>query len=571
MMKLASLNDNNIANILNINNISNNTTFRKTSLDNKLKANPSNLKSKSTSKISLGNSNNNSNNITKSFILSQNKPFKKNISNIQTLKYMPKRLIKISGHSEIKLRDIGGSRFKYESIFPSTSKNNNVKTETKKLMEQEMNSSNNDTEFRTAYVLKNAKISENFNKLENNKDLFTENGKGKFEELFSQLSKLIDSQVKTCFDFDEIYNNTNNNNVCVKNHFDKNKNLFNNTTSDNLSSMQNTYFSNTFMSNSANNTNTNNYCYFDTNTNFNTNISSRTNYNNNSFNVNNNISPKTKKYIITWYNFNLLINKLMTFIFTEFRECKTENIKIKKKIKENEIKCEKMEKKFRENQKLLYKLEANSRINKQRLTEEQIKKQENNFKIKENKYIIEIYKLQTEIINLTSLLDKAKDYFDKYLESKAEMKDQNQRLIGLKNEFLKELKNANTNIALQNDSIDDLNNKIQNYEDEISMFKQGVEENKKIDIERTTRIKKLEMMLMEREENIVMINEELEWFTREYDREKYLHSNTQNELKILENRLYSNSNDEKKIDNNANNNANSTSNPANNGIDKEDK
>ncbi|MCF0104928.1 MAG: hypothetical protein HUJ51_06075 [Eggerthellaceae bacterium] len=68
--------------------------------------------------------------------------------------------------------------------------------------------------------------------------------------------------------------------------------------------------------------------------------------------------------------------------------------------------------------------------------------------MKENEYIIQIFKLETEIQNLTKLLDKAKNYFNKYLESKEEIANNNSRMQQLKIDFNKELKNAYTNVYL---------------------------------------------------------------------------------------------------------------------------
>ena len=46
------------------------------------------------------------------------------------------------------------------------------------------------------------------------------------------------------------------------------------------------------------------------------------------------------------------------------------------------------------------------------------------------------------------------------------------------------------------------------------------------------------MVIDEKNENIKMMNEELEWFVREYNKEKFNHKNTQNALRTLENRIF---------------------------------
>ena len=52
------------------------------------------------------------------------------------------------------------------------------------------------------------------------------------------------------------------------------------------------------------------------------------------------------------------------------------------------------------------------------------------------------------------------------------------------------------------------------------------------------KIKKMKMVIDEKNENIKMMNEELEWFVREYDKEKFNHKNTQNALRTLESRIF---------------------------------
>ena len=48
---------------------------------------------------------------------------------------------------------------------------------------------------------------------------------------------------------------------------------------------------------------------------------------------------------------------------------------------------------------------------------------------------------------------------------------------------------------------------------------------KKNNIEMQAKLKKMEMILGEKEENIVMLNEELECYLKKYDEEKFHHNN----------------------------------------------
>ena len=53
------------------------------------------------------------------------------------------------------------------------------------------------------------------------------------------------------------------------------------------------------------------------------------------------------------------------------------------------------------------------------------------------------------------------------------------------------------------------------------------------------------MIVNEKNENICMLNEELEWYIREYTKEKFNHNNSKTALQILEKRIFK---DDEKID-----------------------
>lgn len=472
-------------------------SFRKKSSNPKIKTTIS--KKKSINKLSIKSLMNKEIN-TKSINFSEAHSRNRNILNInnstQFLNFKPKRLIKITGYSEIPLKNIGGKMMKYSSLFSP------IKKDKDNEIKQEISTSLSDAEFRSVYLLKTSKISDNFEKYEINKELFNGNNKYKFIEIFKQISKFLEKQAKTCFNFDDIYNNNNN------------KLNFNNTSSDN-----NNNFTNMCLTNR--NTVSINSC-FDTNTNYNEN--------------NNNILAKTKEYIISWNNYNALLDKFFHILFNELRDCKNENLKVTKKINEIEYKYSKIIKKFEFAQSRLCKFESASKL--KNVFKEKIDQLQYNFQQKENKYVIKVYNLENEIKNLVTLLDKAKDYFNKYIESKKEIENQNEKIYLLRNEFNKELKNANLDVVLQKDAIDELNEKIKKNELQIEKYKTLQDKNKQVEIERTTHQKKLEMIINEKEENICMLNEELEWFIREYNKEKNDHNNTKNELRLVENRYY---------------------------------
>ena len=149
-----------------------------------------------------------------------------------------------------------------------------------------------------------------------------------------------------------------------------------------------------------------------------------------------------------------------------------------------------------------------------------------------------IYKLEDEIRNLTILLNKNKDYYNKLKEKEKEVeknKKQNEEMKSLYNKEIHEkiIQNAN-----EKDREEELNNKIIDLEETIDKLKEEQEINKRQEIETNAKVKKIRMIINEKSENILMLNEELEWYIREYQKEKFNHNNTKTALQILENRIF---------------------------------
>ena len=122
-----------------------------------------------------------------------------NITEMHLLKYRPKRLIKLKeqGNCQIPFCNMGGLSLDFEKTFSSDDKrykinsdlNQNILTnipENERLM-----NSNNDTEFKSTFIFKFAKNTEEFNKLSTYSELIDDNNEKRiFEETFSKISKL---------------------------------------------------------------------------------------------------------------------------------------------------------------------------------------------------------------------------------------------------------------------------------------------------------------------------------------------------------------------------------------------
>ena len=123
--------------------------------------------------------------------------------------------------------------------------------------------------------------------------------------------------------------------------------------------------------------------------------------------------------------------------------------------------------------------------------------------------------------------------YEKKENSKANDTDEDKYLYN-KEIHEKILQNAN-----EKDKEEELNKKVNELEDIIDELKEEIELNKRKEIESNAKLSKIMMILREKNENLLMFNEELEWYIREYNKKK-------NELKVLENRVFKNNNENSK-------------------------
>ena len=104
--------------------------------------------------------------------------------------------------------------------------------------------------------------------------------------------------------------------------------------------------------------------------------------------------------------------------------------------------------------------------------------------------------------------------------------------------FNKEIQDKNLQFAIEKDKRDELLNQLGELNDTIKELKEQKDEQKRQEIEVTAQILKMKIIIEAKNENIMMMNEELEHYMREYNKEKYNHQNTLAVLRSLENRIY---------------------------------
>ena len=237
--------------------------------------------------------------------------------------------------------------------------------------------------------------------------------------------------------------------------------------------------------------------------------------------------------------FNTSINKYCEMIFNELQDEKNMNMKLRKRNFEVENMCQVKINELNDLNSYLNRYDVSTKIYMKKGKEETIESIRKGFVQKENAYLLKIYKLEDEIRDLTALLSKNKEYFEKYKESEKKVEDKRRQNEEMKFAFNKELHDKVIENAICQDKQYELNEHIKELNKEIEMLKEENEEQKRMNIDVVTQNKKLIAVINMRNENLAMLNEEMEMYMMMYDKEKGEHHNTNQALQALENRYYS--------------------------------
>ena len=532
MYKSIKIHDNNSP-LMQVNNFGNKSSIKDGKFNKKYKIITKNLKN-----VSLNILKNRSKNPT---VLSLGNNY---VTEFHLIKYRPKRLTKLKdqGNSQIPITEMGGNSFELEKVNKSVDKNKNFNNKTgTNLIDDFLNNKtiiNNfaENEFKSYYILKFAKISEDFNKLKNFDEIMSDNmNKRIFDEYFEKISKLIETQNKLYFNNIEYnQNNFNINDNIVNNNISPNVSSFNsiipsinfnettkNKTRNNLVQDMPNLFSNT-----SNNLNLTKYNSLN-----NTYITTLSSFNSPNFN---NFTKNMKSLFSTWAEIMINFTKFIAHILKEISIYKTDNLNLKKKNVSDETHLNKVSRELDELKKYINKFDINHKIYSQMHKENKINDLKKGFLMKENEYKLTIYKLEKEIKALTTLLDNNKIYYTKYLDLSKEIGINRKEKEMLKVKFNKELQENNIQFLVEKDLKEELNLKIEKLNDELKGINEEKNEEKRNNVEMQSLIKKLRNEMVEKKENIMMLNEELEIYIRKYYEEKSKYLTTLKDLKLLE-------------------------------------
>ena len=374
--------------------------------------------------------------------------------------------------------------------------------------------------FKNEYILKFAKNAEYFNTFEKNSELISENRKDNFNENFKKIKRMLKNITNLFFnDYKVKINNDEDSKLEI---FDRKSGFYKYKTNLKAKSNKSLDLPRIFA------------------TLPNEDISDLSIIEKNSVcesKMDENLNIKNKDIISGWYQFCTLMNKFISLIFTELRENKENIRKQSQKLKDYEVRLENSTKEIDKMQSFLSKYEVNSKIFLKIKNEKEIEKVKSIFNKKENEYILSNFRLKNEIKNLTSLLDENQKYFHKCKELENDINKGKQKNEELKYFYNQELQAKNMENIIHTEKEEQLELKIKELEKVIQGLQNDKDEYKKKYIENQIKVKNLSMNMNERNENILMQNEEIEWFVREYGKLNNNYLNIKRDLNNIENSL----------------------------------
>jgi len=417
----------------------------------------------------------------------------KKVLSFSLLKYKPKRLVNFK-RINIPLPNLGKVTFDYSKTFVSEnaseikSKKRNFcdfsKNQTQTKLETFIKD-DNIIEFKNIYILKFAQYSDSIKKFHQCKELIKDDKKREFEDLYNKICKNLDIQLQTFLE-----------GLDYEDDESQNKKVFVST-----------------------------YC--------NTISQSKSLYENNNKYIN-----MKKKITGICSDFDNYVIKFINILFRELKENRNEIIKFQKNNHENELKINLLTKELEDLKGYINKYNLNKMIYSEKAKENSIRKIKEKYTAKENEYIISMFKFQKEINSLIQLLDKNKNYYNKFKEAEKEITKNKKNNELLRINFNKELKEKNVLYAIEKDQNEELMIKLNELNNIINEFKEQKEKHSRDEIEMTAQMLQLKNMVDEKSEIIMMMSEELEHYMRIYNKEKTKYENTLMALRTLENRIF---------------------------------
>ena len=239
------------------------------------------------------------------------------------------------------------------------------------------------------------------------------------------------------------------------------------------------------------------------------------NANNNNYIQKKDFDNLIKKEVVFSCIYNNLMNRLIALLFEELNSGKERNFKLLQRNHEDDLIINTKNKALNELNRYINRYDVDTKITYIKKQEQKNNIIKQSFINKQNEYITKIYKLESEIKIMANLLNKNKIYFNKCREYEEKINTNKKETEKMKVLFKRELREKNTlfeeAVTRREELREELSN-IRAYVDDLTKDKKN---NKSLDIMSKAKIKKLTNMLNERNENIRMLNEELEYYLRQ--------------------------------------------------------
>ena len=244
-----------------------------------------------------------------------------------------------------------------------------------------------------------------------------------------------------------------------------------------------------------------------------------------------------KENVTVSYELLYSLITLMDRLITDIKSLEDKNTKMKNKIFEQDTKltfysttCEDLNKILKKNQKVI---EKNKKIKKNNdVDPSKLQLMQSN-----NENFIEMYRLEEEIRDLTSLLDKNKEFFVKYKTTNEMLDNKKKEIENMKIAYTAEIKDQCVKNAVNINEIQNLNIRIKELEKEIEKSQENLDAWRRQSIDDKTIIKKYQVITEQKNENLAMMDDEINMLLYTLALEKKEHQNTKNSLEALENRI----------------------------------
>ena len=249
-----------------------------------------------------------------------------------------------------------------------------------------------------------------------------------------------------------------------------------------------------------------------------------------------------KKNITNYYTTITTLLDIVDTLLSEVRNDKYVNDKMKNKLMHSETKLTFYSTKCDDLNKMLKAQEKELTDNKKhtKLTKQQVDAQHQQRSV-HNAQMIEMYRLENEIKDLTMLLNTNKEYYTKYKATYDMLEMKKKEMEDMRSELMCELKDKTIKMAVTSNECQSLQTQMEALEEERQRYMDIIDECRRESINDKTQVKKLNMIIDEKNNIINMLNEDMNMWLQYYDNEKREHAVTMNELHMLERRVFKSS------------------------------